>query len=147
MIENLMLLQSKYPDANIELFLIDKFLHGSSKISSDSYSTDMMNTKICLVPRGTSFETFRFFEGLRYGCIVITEILPKYWFYEDSPAIYIKDWSQLDDVLIELISSPETMIERHQASLSWWDSKCSENAVGDYMAEKLNTLMSTSLQV
>jgi hypothetical protein len=147
MIESLMLLKNKYPDINIELFLIDKFLHGESKIASDSYSLDMMNTKICLVPRGTSFETFRFFEGLRYGCIVITETLPKHWFYEGSPAIHIKDWSQLDDVLIELISSKETMLEKHKASLNWWDSKCSEAAVGDYMASKLNILMPTNSQV
>jgi hypothetical protein len=145
MIEKLMLLKNKSPDINIELSLIDKFLHGQSKISSDSYSLDMMNTKICLAPRGTSFETFRFFEGLRYGCIVVTETLPKHWFYEGSPAIEIKDWSQLDDILIELISSKEAMLERHQASLNWWNSKCSEYAVGDYMAEKLNILMPTNL--
>jgi hypothetical protein len=146
MIENLMLLKNKHPDINIELFLIDKFLHGQSKITSDSYSLDMMNTKICLVPRGTSFETFRLFEGLRYGCIVITETLPKHWFYEGSPAIQIKDWSQLDDILIELISSKEMMLERHQAALSWWNLKCSETAVGDYMASKLDILMPSSLQ-
>jgi hypothetical protein len=138
MIEKLMQVKNKYPDLNIELSLIDKFLHGQSKIASDSYSLDMMNTKICLVPRGTSFETFRFFEGLRYGCIVIAEVLPEYWFYQGSPAIHVEDWSQLDDVLIELISSEEIMLEKHQASLSWWHSKCSETAVGDYIAEKLN---------
>lgn len=104
-----------------------------------------MNTKICLVPRGSYFETFRFFEALRYGCIVIAEKLPSHWFYDGSPAIQVADWSELDDV-IELIEN-NSLLELHQKSLDWWNTLCSETAVGKYMADKLNSIQVVSVDI
>jgi hypothetical protein len=99
-----------------------------------------MNAKLCLVPRGTSYETFRFFEALRYGCIVVTEALPSRWFYEGSPAIQITDWNELETILEKLLKDQNLMQEKHEESLNWWKTRCSEAVVGEYMAEKLNSL-------
>ena len=84
-----------------------------------SYSEKMMDSKICLVPRGTSLETYRFFEAIRYGCIVITEILPSRWFYNGSPAIRINDWSELEEILDKLINNKLLIKKKHQESLAW----------------------------
>ena len=92
-----------------------------------------METKICLVPRGTSFETFRFFEALRYGCVVVTEALPSRWFYKGAPVIQITDWSELEKILEKLLSDKQVLQEKHQESLNWWHKKCSEETVGAYI--------------
>lgn len=109
-----------------------------------SYSEKMMDARICLAPRGTSFETFRFFEGMRYGCLVITEALPSRWFYDGCPAIQVDDWSELKEILVHVFEDKELLQKKHQESLNWWKEKCSEAAVGTYIAEKLNLLYMTT---
>jgi hypothetical protein len=137
MLEQLQEIAEMNPGWKIKLRLTTDF-NASRDSDQSSYSERMMNTKICLVPRGTSFETFRFFEALRYGCIVITEALPDRWFYTHSPAIQIADWHQLESILSDLLNHPDRLQALHQASLSWWNDYCSESAVGRYMAQCLN---------
>jgi hypothetical protein len=143
MLSSLEKFQAKHPELKVELSLTPSF-HATKHEEARIYSERMMDTKICLVPRGTSFETFRFFEGLRYGCIVVAEALPSRWFYDGSPAIRIKDWSELGEIVEKLIENNYLMQEKHQEALNWWRTKCSEATVGAYMAEKLNSLRSPS---
>lgn len=107
---------------------------------AEAYSRTLMDARICLVPRGTSLETFRFFEGLRAGCVLITETLPSRWFYDGAPIIQVSDWQHLPGILDDLIRDPELLYEYHQASMDWWATVCSEEAVGTYMAEVLEAL-------
>ncbi|NEP56467.1 MAG: exostosin family protein [Symploca sp. SIO2G7] len=137
MISAINAVKEKLPKFNIELSTTYSF-HSTTNEDTRYYSERMMDTKICLVPRGTSFETFRFFEGLRSGCIVVTESLPSRWFYDGAPVIQIKDWSELEGILEKLLNNKSLLQEKHQQSLNWWQHKCSEAAVGAYMAEKLN---------
>jgi hypothetical protein len=143
MISTLNTIKGKYPEIKVELSITPDF-RASENAGAKIYSEKMMDAKICLVPRGTSFETFRFFEGLRYGCIVVTEALPSREFYDGSPAIQLTDWSELEGILEKLFENKNLRQEKHQESLNWWKTKCSEAAVGAYMAEKLNSLRSCS---
>lgn len=131
--------QQHLPGLTINLRLQSNFRR-SIKASAAAYSEAMMNAKICLVPRGASLETFRFFEAMRYGCVTIAENLPPHWFYEDAPAIKITDWHELPDILARLLNDPNLMQARHEATLTWWQTRCSEAATGRYFAEKLNAL-------
>lgn len=137
MLTNLKKIQKKHPGLKIELSITSNF-RASSCNDSNHYSKKMMDAKICLVPRGTTLETHRFFEALRYGCVLVTENLPSRWFYDGSPAIQVKDWNDLEKALEKLIVNESCIQEKHQESLSWWQDKCSEAAVGAYIAEKLN---------
>jgi hypothetical protein len=139
MISSINTLKGKYPELKFELSITPYFGHKGS-VGERSYSEKLMDTKICLVPRGTSFETFRFFEGLRYGCIVVTEALPSRWFYDRSPAIQITGWSDLEGILEKLLKNKDIRQQKHQESLNWWNTKCSEAAVGAYIAEQLDSL-------
>jgi hypothetical protein len=103
----------------------------------NEYSQRMMDTRICLAPRGTSAETFRYFEGMRYGCIVVTEQQPGRWFYDGAPALVIDDWRRLEELLDPLLADPERLTRLHEASLRWWRDVCSPEAVGRYMARAL----------
>ncbi|MFO5494741.1 MAG: glycosyltransferase family 1 protein, partial [Cuspidothrix sp.] len=98
----------------------------------------LMDTKICLAPRGSTFETNRFFEGLRYGCIVIGQALPKSWFYEGSPAIQLSNWHELEQIIAGILDNEKLMQIQQEKSLQFWQEKCSEVLVGRFMAAKLN---------
>jgi hypothetical protein len=102
-----------------------------------SYSELLAQTRICLVPRGNSPETFRYFEALRAGCIVVCEPLPDHWFYRGAPTITVRRWNQLGDVLAPLLDDPDTAERYHRASLSWWETRCSEPVLGRYLAERI----------
>jgi hypothetical protein len=112
----------------------------SRRNASHVYSENLMNTKICLVPRGTTWETCRFFEAIRYGCITITEALPSRWFYDDCPVIKIRNWKDLEKTIDNLLSDQEQMHMMSQRTLDWWHSKCSESALGYFIAQKLSEL-------
>lgn len=116
-------------DYNIDVRLTSRFPHAKQSSELSDYSQRMMNTKICLSPRGTSFETFRYFEALRYGCVLISEPVPDHWFYRDSPSIYLNDWRQLPVLLEDLLSSPERLRALHRKALHWWETKCSPAAL------------------
>lgn len=140
MLANLDRIKAVRPEMNIELSITGGFIISYDPTrSSDakSYSEKMMDTKVCLVPRGTAFETFRFFEAMRYGCVIITETLPSRWFYDGSPAIQVKDWREMQAVLDTVLNDRELLERKHQSALRWWQEKCSETAVGEFMAQKL----------
>jgi hypothetical protein len=146
MISNISELKRRDPALEIELLITSSFGRSSEDALNEStYSEKMMNTKICLVPRGTSFETFRFFEAMRYGCIVIVEALPSRWFYDGSPAIQLKNWNELEILLPKLLENKVLMQEKHQRSLNWWKTKCSEEIVGNYIGSKLELLQKSDI--
>lgn len=137
MISAINLIRKECPEIKFDLTITSDF-NAARSADERSYSTKMMDTKICLVPRGTSLETYRFFEGIRYGCVVVTEALPSRWFYDDSPAIQITDWNELGEIIEKFSNNQQLMKKKHRESLEWWKTKCSEVAVGNYIAEKLN---------
>ena len=81
-------------------------------IDIDDYYQLMGNSKICVVPDGTSIDTYRFTEACGSGCIVITTPKPDLWYYLKAPIYYVKDWGELtkeylDNILLELTESME----------------------------------------
>jgi hypothetical protein len=139
MLEAVEAFRRRRPEASVRLRLPPTFL-ATTRADAELYSRDLMAAKICLVPRGASVETYRYFEAMRYGCVVITERLPPTPFYSGSPAFVLERWSSLPDVLERLLADPHALRERHRATLDWWRERCSEQAVGAYMAERLNGL-------
>jgi hypothetical protein len=131
--------QQKHPHWKIELTLTPSFFLTPAN-DANRYSRQLMDAKICLDPRGTSFETYRFFEAMRYGCIVISEPFPSRWFYDASPAIIIEDWCDLERILMELLNHPELMLQKHLEALQWWEEKCSPQATAEYIVLRLCAL-------
>ena len=73
----------------------------------DSYFEVLANTQVCVAPRGTAHETFRVYEALKLGCVVIADRLPRRPFYENSPIIEVSDWRDLPNLLEDLLHDPE----------------------------------------
>jgi hypothetical protein len=76
---------------------------------------------------------------MRLGCVVISAALPPSHFYKDSPIIQLKDWSELKPLLTDLLGDPARLRGLHEATVEWWKSRCSEEAVAEYMANLLTS--------
>jgi hypothetical protein len=124
------------PGLRIDVRLTRGF-DASVAASPEAYSRALMDARVCLAPRGTSPETFRVLEGLRYGCVVVTGPLPGHWFYRDAPLVRLNRWADLPRALPAL-DDPAELERRHAASLAWWHERCSEAAVGRWLAQRLN---------
>jgi DNA-binding transcriptional LysR family regulator len=113
----------------------------SEAASAAEYSLALMNSRICLAPRGTSVETFRVFEGLRFGCVVVAERLPRHWFYAGGPVVQLDRWNDLEEAVRPMLDDPAELRRCHEAALGWWNDRCSEPAVGRFIADRLNALV------
>jgi hypothetical protein len=105
--------------------------------AGDRYTEIMADTKIALTPRGSSVETYRFFEAMRQGCVVICDRLPPHWFYLGCPAVQIDDWGNPEAEVRALAADPQRLADLHRRSLAWWDEKLSERAVAQVIARCL----------
>lgn len=104
----------------------------------DEYVDVMFNTKISIVPRGTSYESFRFFESAKAGCVIICEKLPAEWCYENHPGIEITNWKQLPRIVAELLNDPELLERKSMDALRYWENRCSEKALASYISQCIN---------
>ncbi|MBE9157829.1 glycosyltransferase family 1 protein [Nodosilinea sp. LEGE 06152] len=139
MVANLKRFKDNNPEFQVHLTLVAGFA-GANYTPQSTYSQDLMNAKICLAPRGTTLETYRLFEAMRYGCVIIVESLPSRWFYNGAPIIQIGSWQNLEPVLTKLLNNPMLLQSLHQQTLDWWETKCSGKTVGKYIADEINAL-------
>ncbi|WP_158747918.1 hypothetical protein [Acidobacterium sp. S8] len=102
------------------------------------YAQRLMDSKVCLAPRGSVADTWRFFEGLKSGCAVITNPMPDEWYYRGVPAIQIESWTELEAVLLPLLADEARLEEMHVQSLRYWDQVCGEKALGRYLAQTIS---------
>jgi hypothetical protein len=102
------------------------------------YSQKMMNSRICLAPRGSMAETFRLYEGLRAGCLVITNRLPDDPFLRCAPVIQINHWKELPGFLQKHARDVDALEHYRHSSLEWWQSHCHERVIGPQVAHFLN---------
>jgi Exostosin family len=101
------------------------------------YTELLAQTRVCLVPRGHSPETFRFFEALRSGCVVVSESLPDHWFYRRAPIVKVSRWGELPAVLAPLLRDEAALTRLHEATREWWETRCSEAALGGFLAARI----------
>lgn len=121
----------KYPDSYIRF--TNGFLKG---LDYEGYANYIRNSKIILTPSGScSEECFRHYEALKCGCVVISDKLPENPFLTNSPIIQVDNWKQADQIIKELLNTPDELYALHQASLRWWEDMVSEQAVARYMKE------------
>ena len=105
-------------------------------ISIEEYYEKISDSKICLVPSGCSPETFRYSESYGSGCIVITKNKIKSWFYESSPAFFVKDWSEITEKYIDdiLESNIDNM---YLNNLDYFEKKLSPKANSEYNVKNI----------
>lgn len=130
MVNNLNSMSDKF---NISYGMNNSFRTG---LYIDDYYKLLGDTKIVLSPDGTAIDCFRYVEALGSGCIVITTKKEDLWYYTDSPVFFINSWDELNESLISHILSLN-IDEIHQNNLKYYNNKLSEEAVANYILEKL----------
>jgi len=116
-----------------------RFTSGFSKgLDRVSYGAILRDSKIALCPGGwKSNETYRHFEAMRAGCVLISDPLPETRLYRDAPIIRITNWQRLEETVSQLLRSPERMLELQRLTLAWWEDVCSEKATAAYIRAQL----------
>jgi hypothetical protein len=102
-----------------------------------AYSSKMMNSRICLAPRGTIAETFRHYEGWRAGCLVITNMLPPARFLAGAPAMQVENWRELPPLLKKYARDLDALEHYRKSSLNFWQTRVSESVIGVQVAQFL----------
>lgn len=137
---------------NLKLNLVNHFSHWLHprdyyKFTDDfgkgyderTYLSLLNSSKISLCPRGwRNPESFRIYESMRAGCVVISEKLPDRSYYKDIPVIQVNDWKMGLTVANAMLKDKSGMIERlGQASRLFWEEKLSPEATAKIIMDKL----------
>jgi hypothetical protein len=111
--------------------------HWTAMQSVKAYLDELVQSRIVLCPRGSSLDTHRFFEALRFGCVPVYEVLPRRSYYQGSPAVRCADWTKLPQVLDALLADPAGLRQRHEAALRWYDDHVAPPAVGALISDAI----------
>jgi hypothetical protein len=116
-----------------------RFTSGFAKgLGRTKYGAILGDSKIALCPAGwKSSETFRHFEAMREGCILVSDVLPNTRIYRNAPIIQVRDWRSLDTIVSDLLRDTGRMVELQRLSLEWWNNVCSEKAVAAFIASQV----------
>jgi hypothetical protein len=102
-----------------------------------TYSEMLAGTRIALCPRGSVWETYRFWEALASGCVVVGERLPRTEVYAGAPVVVIDDWSRLTAVVRDLLKDEAGLAERADLSRRFWQERAAPPAVAARIAAAL----------
>jgi hypothetical protein len=107
-------------------------------LGPEEYTQALANAKIALAPRGNcDAETYRIFEAAKMGCVIVSEPLPRRWYYEECPAVMLPTWSALPDALKSLLNDPAGLNQLSLRSRQWWETTISEAALAKFIAQKV----------
>lgn len=104
----------------------------------DDYYKAMGDSKICVVPDGTSIDTYRFVEACGSSCIIITTRKPDLWYYRNAPLYYVDDWSKLTspylhNVLCGDVDNSQKAIEKY------YNDNLSAQAVAGFVLKSIQS--------
>ena len=111
-----------------------------------SYSEKMMQSRICIAPRGSMADTFRAFEGLRAGCLVVANPLPKdEYLYPRAPLLIVDHWREIRGILERYARDYDALEEWRAKSLAWWHDHLRPEVLAVMVARELNRAGDTLL--
>lgn len=103
------------------------------------YARYLSQTRVALIPRGQSAWTFRLFEAMRAGCLLLCEELPSVWFLAHCPRVVMPShWKNLTKVLEQLWQQPHLMAEMQAKTRENYEKTCCPEAVAAYMLKELS---------
>ena len=139
LLRQMRILAEQYGPGRVRTGVTETFQQSIGSTAEDYFSV-MSQSQICVAPRGTAHETLRLFEGLRFGCIVVADRLPRHGFYRDSPILEVRDWSELPPLVHRLQADPDHMLRLSEASLRWWNEVLDERSLARMSADALGLL-------
>ena len=112
----------------------------NSGVNGDIFTNILNNSKICLVPRGwTNSETYRLYEAMNAGCVVIAEKLPDRKYFKDIPVIQVDNWKQGLKKVKELLKNEALLEDLGNKNKMFYDEFLSPIATAKIIMNKLET--------
>lgn len=143
--ENLLLLTKRWLPTNLSSSFPDSkilFTSGfASGLTQSGYNDLLYSCKIALAPHGfVNPETFRHYEAMRAGCVVVSLKMPPIRMYKNSPIVQLESWKQLDAKVTELLEDSERLAALQTDTLMYWENNCTEQSTARYVADTLTKL-------
>ncbi|HEY0785472.1 MAG TPA: hypothetical protein VGD62_06335 [Acidobacteriaceae bacterium] len=123
---------------NIDLGAIASTDSKRNEQAFNTYTEKMMNTRICLAPRGTLPDTFRHFEGMRAGCLVVSNPVPVEPYLYGAPMLLIDHWSEIHGILKKHGRDNDFIQEMGDRGRAWWNNRLTPQIIGRSIADQLN---------
>lgn len=98
---------------------------------ADTYSERMARTRFSIDPRGTSRESYRFFEAARVGAVPVVTALPAGGLYAGAPVLRLRHWSDLPAAMRRMTDHPEQARALHEAITAWYAAQGSPEATAE----------------
>ena len=103
-----------------------------------SYSNLLSSSKIVLCPRGwTNTESFRIYEAMKAGCVVITEALPDRSYYKGIPVMQVDNWKDGLDLARYYLKHPYLLEKKGAQCRKFYEEKLSPEATAKIIMDKL----------
>ena len=105
------------------------------------YSRKMHNAKIVVCPAGNvSTETFRHYEAMRSGSIIVSPKLPQTKIYKDSAICQVDDWEYtVGDTIMDLLSDLDMLQLVQERQQQTYNNRFTAKSVAKYINELLPT--------
>ena len=134
--------ENNRPD-KLEIFITNGFNQGFTGLK---YSEKLHNSKIAICPPGNeSIETFRLYEAMRSGCVVVTPKLPVTEIYKNTSIVQVDDWNNnAATTIIDLLKDENKLTEIKKGIDKDWKEIFSPEAAAKRIIDKLNELFSNS---
>jgi hypothetical protein len=91
-----------------------------NQLDKDEYLELLLKTVFVPCPGGNNTETFRFYEALECGCIPVFVELPAILSNSKHPFVETSKWTDVKDMIIDLTSNNNKMVEYHKIIMNWW---------------------------
>ena len=123
------------PD-KLEIFITNGFNLGFDSLK---YSQKLYNSKIAICPPGNvSIETFRLYEAMRSGCVVVSPTLPKTDIYKNVNIVEVDDWNNnAAKTVIDLLEDENKLVKIKEGIDRDWKEIFSPEAAANRILNKL----------
>lgn len=138
MVDNINLIKndSRRKNYNLDFNVTRGFMLG---FKGEEYYNKLYNSKIVFCPPGNiSKETYRLYEALMCGCVVISPLLPQTQIYKNIPVVQVEDFKNKAALkMFELLEDKEQLKELQRKSIDFWKNTYTQEKIADYIVNKV----------
>ena len=120
----------------LEMYVTTGFNQG---LDGSTYSEKLHNSKIAICPHGNvSVETFRFYEAIRSGCVVVSPPLPLTEIYKNSNVVQVENWHKdVGSTIMDLLKNEDKLNSVRTDLKKDWNETLCEKAAANLILSKL----------
>lgn len=99
--------------------------HGKNGLRFDEYLYNVCDHKFMICPEGSGIDCHRFWECLYLGTIPVVKKCINSWFYNDMPVLYVNEWEEISEELLNDMWSTfkDGEWNKEKLTFTWWKNK------------------------